>query len=117
GGRAYPLVELTDRDGIGAQIEGGNGLAERAVTTRALASRQRDELESEGLTRLFREVELPLVEVLIEMERAGVKLDTARLADIDASVQERIATLERQIWDLAGEEFTIGSPQQLAEVL
>ena len=116
-GRAYPLVELTDREGIGARIEGGDGLAERAVVTRALAARQRDELEREGLTRLFREVELPLVEVLIEMERAGVKLDTARLADISAKVQERIAALEREVWDLAGEEFTIGSPQQLAEVL
>ena len=116
-GRAYPLVELTDREGIGARIEGGDGLAERAVVTRALAARQRDELEREGLTRLFREVELPLVEVLIEMERAGVKLDTARLADISAKVQERIAALEREVWDLAGEEFTIGSPQQLGEVL
>ena len=116
-GRAYPLVELTDREGIGARIEGGDGLAERAVVTRALAARQRDELEREGLTRLFREVELPLVKVLIEMERAGVKLDTARLADISAKVQERIAALEREVWDLAGEEFTIGSPQQLAEVL
>src|SRR5439155_969217 len=115
-GRAYPLVELTDREGIGARIEGGDGLAERAVVTRALAARQRDELEREGLTRLFREVELPLVEVLIEMERAGVKLDTARLADISAKVQERIAALEREVWDLAGEEFTIGSPQQLTEV-
>ena len=67
--------------------------------------------------KLFREVELPLVEVLIAMERAGVKLDTARLADIASKVQERIAALEREIWDLAGEEFTIGSPQQLAEVL
>ncbi|MBV9213837.1 MAG: DNA polymerase I, partial [Actinobacteria bacterium] len=75
-GRAYPLLELTDREGIGAQIEGGNGLAERAVVTRALAARQREELDREGLTALFREVELPLVEVLIEMERQGVALDT-----------------------------------------
>ena len=116
-GRAYPLLELTDREGIGARIEGGDGLAERAVVTRALAVRQREELEQEGLTRLFRDVELPLVEVLIDMERAGVKLDTARLAEIAARVEERIEELEREVWELAGEEFTIGSPQQLAEVL
>jgi DNA polymerase-1 len=116
-GRSYPLLELTDREGIGARIEGGNGLAERAVITRGLAELQVEELEREGLTDLFRGVELPLVEVLIDMEREGVKLDTARLADISRRVQERIAALEREIWDLAGEEFTIGSPQQLAEIL
>ena len=124
-GRTYPLHELTDREGIGARIEGGNGggegngngLAERAVVTRGLAELQVEELEREGLTGLFRDVELPLVEVLIDMEREGVKLNTARLAEISAAVQERIAALEREIWDLAGEEFTIGSPQQLAEIL
>jgi len=116
-GRAYPLDELADRDGIGASIDAGNGLAERAVVTRALAERQVEELEAEGLTRLFREVELPLVDVLVDMERAGVKLDTAQLAEISVGVEERIASLEAEIHDLAGEEFTIGSPQQLAEVL
>ncbi|MEA2349205.1 MAG: polymerase, partial [Thermoleophilaceae bacterium] len=116
-GRAYPLRELADREGIGARIEGGNGLAEQAVITRAVAEVQAGELEEVGLTKLFNEVELPLVEVLIEMERAGVKLDTALLAEIAAKVEERIAALEREIWELAGEEFTIGSPQQLAEVL
>jgi DNA polymerase-1 len=116
-GRAYPLRELADREGIGARIEGGNGLAERAVVTRALADLQAGELDRVGLTRLFREVELPLVDVLIEMERVGVKLDTALLAEISRDVEQRIAALEREIWELAGEEFTIGSPQQLAEVL
>jgi DNA polymerase I len=116
-GRAYPVRELVDREGIGARIEGGNGLAERAVVTRALAELQAGELDREGLTRLFHEVELPLVEVLIEMERAGVKLDTELLGEISVRVQERITALEREIWDLAGEEFTIGSPQQLAEIL
>src|SRR2546429_262901 len=84
------------------QLDGGNGLAERAVVTRALAARQRDELDREGLTKLFREVELPLVEVLIDMERAGVKLDTRRLGEIALKVEERITALEREVWDLAG---------------
>jgi DNA polymerase-1 len=116
-GRAYPLDELTDREGLGAAIEGGNGLAERAVVTRALAERQRDELEKEGLTRLFEEVELPLVDVLVDLQRAGVKLDTARLAEISTSVGEQVDALEREIYELAGTEFTIGSPQQLGEIL
>jgi DNA polymerase I len=116
-GRAYPLRELADREGIGVEIEGGNGVAEQAVITRTLAEVQAGELEEVGLTQLFNEVELPLVEVLIDMERAGVKLDTKLLAEISTKVRDQIAALEREIWDLAGEEFTIGSPQQLAEVL
>jgi DNA polymerase-1 len=62
-------------------------------------------------------VELPLVDVLVDMERAGVKLDTAALARISEKVEAHAAELERQIYELAGEEFTIGSPQQLAEIL
>jgi DNA polymerase I len=115
--RGYPLMELSDDEGLGASVEGSDGLAARAVITRALAERQRDALEDGGLIQLFREVELPLVEVLIDMEAAGVKLDVAKVREIATSVSERIGELEREVWELAGEEFTIGSPQQLAEVL
>jgi DNA polymerase I len=118
-GRAYPLLEIAEREGIGAQVD-GNGkrdLAERAVLTRELAERQRVEIEEQGLTGLFRDVELPLVDVLVEMERTGVKLDTERLAAISRKVEQRVVELEREVWELAGEEFTIGSPQQLGEVL
>jgi DNA polymerase-1 len=120
-GRAYPLLEIAEREGIGAHVEGlENGaaeLAERAVLTRELAERQRVEMDEQGLTGLFRDVELPLVDVLVDMERAGVKLDAAGLARISEKVEARIEELEREVWELAGEEFTIGSPQQLGEVL
>src|SRR3954465_12569845 len=119
-GRAYPLLEIAEREGIGANVSDGDGfsgLAERAVLTRELAERQRVEIEEQGLTGLFRDVELPLVDVLVEMERTGVKLDTDRLATISEKVEQRVAELEREVWELAGEEFTIGSPQQLGEVL
>ena len=115
--RGYALEELAEQEGIGAQVDGGDRIAERAVVTHALATRQRESLEELGLVRLFHDVELPLVDVLVHMERAGVRLDTAVLADISDRVVERIAQLEREIWTDAGEEFTIGSPQQLAEVL
>jgi DNA polymerase I len=115
--RKYPLPELLEDEGISAVISGANGLAERAVCTRALAERQLERIEQQGLTRLLHEVEMPLVEVLIDMERAGVKLDTVRLAEINAGFADRIATLESEIWEMAGEEFTIGSPQQLGQVL
>jgi DNA polymerase-1 len=115
--RKYPLPELLEDEGISALIEGANGLAERAVCTRALTERQLERIEEQGLTRLLHEVEMPLVEVLIDMERAGVKLDTERLAAINAGFAERIEKLEQEIWQLAGEEFTIGSPQQLGHIL
>ncbi|GAC1532318.1 MAG: hypothetical protein NVS2B6_20400 [Thermoleophilaceae bacterium] len=116
-GRAYPLSELGEREGIGARVEGADGLAERAIITCTLAERQHSEMSEQGLLSLFEDVELPLVEVLVEMERSGVMLDTGALATISAKVAERIAELELEIFELAGEEFTIGSPQQLSELL
>ncbi len=118
--RTYALAELAEQEGIGARVEGGDGLAplaERAVITRLLAERQLERLEEDGLTSLFRDVELPLVEVLTAMEQVGVELDTAHLGRIAASFEDQIIALEREIYELAGEEFTIGSPQQLAEIL
>ncbi|CAA9502675.1 MAG: DNA polymerase I [uncultured Solirubrobacterales bacterium] len=115
--RAFPLEELTAEQGIGAHVQGGDALAERAIGARALAERQRTELSERGLERLFAEVELPLVEVLVAMEGTGVALDVTRLAEIGTRFEEQISALEREVHELAGEEFTIGSPQQLAEVL
>jgi len=115
--RGYPLDELTAEAGIAAAVEGANGIAERAVVTRVLAERQRARLEEDGLTRLFHEVELPLVDVLVEMERAGVRLDVERLRGISDRFGTRAVELEQRVWDLAGEQFTIGSPQQLGQIL
>jgi len=115
--RGYPLDELATESGVGAAVDGADGVAERAVLTRVLAERQVARLEEDGLTRLFREIELPLVDVLVELERAGVKLDVGRLQEISRRFGERAEELERRVWKLAGEEFTIGSPQQLAHVL
>jgi DNA polymerase I len=115
--RGYPLDELGAEAGIAAAVEGADGIAERAVVTRVLAERQKARLEEDGLTQLFHEVELPLVDVLVEMERAGVKLDVERLRGISDRFGARATELERRVWELAGEEFTIGSPQQLGQVL
>ena len=130
--RGYPLDELATEAGLGARVKangarpaepgasakhGSDGAAERAVLTRLLAERQRERLDEDGLTDLFHEIELPLVDVLVEMERVGIKLDVERLRAISARFNERAVELERRVWDLAGEEFTIGSPQQLAPIL
>ncbi len=121
--RTYPLDELASDLGLGAEVEApkdaerAKHAAEQAVLVHELAARQRETLEELGLTKLLEEVELPLVEVLVEMERAGVKLDVERVREIATRVGDEASALERQIWQAAGEEFTIGSPQQLAEIL
>jgi DNA polymerase-1 len=132
--RTYVLDELAADAGIAArssaepppsegQLELGEEPAEavdpavEARLTWELAKRQRAQIEEFGLDRVMREVELPLVEVLVAMESAGLRLDLERLRAIGAGLEERITELEAQIYEAAGREFTIGSPQQLAEVL
>ena len=105
----------------GAQLVEGPA-AEAAAATRAtltwrVAEAQRPRLVELGLERLFREIELPLVRVLAQMEAAGVKMDPYRLGEITARVRDRIDELADEVTRLAGGPFTIGSPQQLAEVL
>ncbi len=69
------------------------------------------------LCALFRELEMPLVDVLAQMEHNGVALDTALLADISRHMADRLAGLEHEIHAAAGHPFNISSTQQLAEVL
>jgi DNA polymerase-1 len=116
--RRYPLDELLEETGIDVAVEGEAAeLAHEAAAVHALAAFQREEIARLGLGSLLEEIELPLVEVLCWLERAGVKLDTSRLAEIAADVESEIEKLEREVWDLCGEEFTIGSPQQLSRIL
>jgi DNA polymerase-1 len=114
-GRAYPFDELCADRGIDCEVE--DPAARDAVLVSALARWQREVLRERDAERLLDEVELPLVHVLREMEVAGVRLDTERLAAISRRVQADALALEREIYELAEEEFTIGSPQQLSEVL
>ncbi len=102
---------------LGEEVEAGLDPAEEARLVAALADVQRPRIEELGLERLLREVELPLVHVLAAMEREGLKLDAERLAEVGAGFGERIATLEKEIFELAEEEFTIGSPQQVGRIL
>jgi DNA polymerase-1 len=113
--RAYALEELCEERGIGAEVD--DPAARDALLVHALAAAQRPQIAERGLEELLCDVELPLVRVLRGMERAGMRLDTERLAAIRARVGEEVLALEREIWELCGTEFMIGSPQQLAEVL
>jgi DNA polymerase-1 len=113
--RGYPFAELCEERGLAADME--DRLAGDALLLAALAAWQREQIAARGLESLLREVELPLVPVLREMELAGVRLNLERLAEISERVRLEIAALEQRIYELAGEQFTIGSPQQLGEVL
>ena len=113
--RGFPLREITEERGLATDAE--DPTAADAILVGALAAWQREQLEARGLTSLLDDVELPLVHVLRDMEQAGVRLNVDRLGEVDERVGEEIRRLEREIWDLAGEEFVIGSPQQLGAVL
>jgi len=115
--RAYPFRELTEERGFHTAENSVEGPASDAQLMRLLADWQREELRGRGLTDLLNEVELPLVSILRRMEMAGLKLDTERLAAISELVKEEADDLERQIYELAGEEFTLGSPKQLEAIL
>jgi DNA polymerase I len=74
-------------------------------------------LAAASLTDLCTQVELPLIDVLVEMEYNGIKVDVARLGELSRRFGERIAALEQEIYDLIGRPINIGSPKQLQEVL
>src|SRR5207249_10986905 len=74
-------------------------------------------LDERDLTSLYRQIELPLTSVLADMELAGVKIDTYRMGEITARLAERVSELEGKAYELAGEEFMLGSTQQVARVL
>ena len=93
------------------------GLAESADITARLTGTLRSEVEQSGLAKLYAEIDLPLVPVLARMEQAGVKIDTAALSQMSTELQREIAAKEKEIYDVAGMEFNVGSPRQLGDVL
>jgi DNA polymerase I len=113
--RGYPFSELVEERGLASDVE--DPLAADALLLGALADWQREQLSERGLQALMRDIELPLVAVLREMELVGVRLNVERLAKITRRVHDEIAGLETDIYALAGDEFLIASPQQLGEIL
>ena len=91
--------------------------AEDADITWQLYEILQTEIEKECMTQLFEEIEMPLVRVLAEMEIAGVRVDVETLKASAHTIEERIAELEKQIYELAGVTFNIASPRQVGEIL
>ncbi|MFA9200143.1 MAG: DNA polymerase I [Cypionkella sp.] len=91
--------------------------AEDADVTWRLWTRLKPRLAAEGGTRVYQRVDRPLIPVVARMERHGIKVDRARLAQLSEEFAREIARIEREVFDCCGIEFTIGSPKQLGDVL
>src|SRR3982751_4946562 len=92
-------------------------LVRHAAATLRLREPLLERVRERGAESLYREIELPLTEVLAAMESAGVKVDTYRMGEIPARLADRVEELEAKAYELAGEEFMLGSTQQVARVL
>lgn len=103
--RMVPLEDIKEYAGEDADI------------TLQLRNVLEPQLKQDKLTRLFEEVEVPLIKVLSAMEFTGVRIDTVALQEYSAALAMEIRTLEKEIQELAGIGFNIASPKQLGEVL
>jgi len=119
----YELVDLA-RDAVG--VEGGgpphDGWSETAWQavevadlTAQVAAVMRQRIDEKDLGSIYRDVELPLAPLLYRMERAGMRVDTEVLAELSRNLGEQLATLTDRICQMAGREFNINSPKQVAE--
>ena len=91
--------------------------AEDADITLRLYRHLKPRLAVEGGTRIYERVDRPLIPVVAGMEREGIRVDRARLARLSEEFAAEIGRLEGEIHALAGQEFTVGSPKQLGEIL
>ncbi len=90
---------------------------EQADVALRLEARLREDLERYALDRLYREIEMPLIEVLAAMETVGIRIDTAFFGALSGRLDRNLALIEEDIYKEAGTEFNINSTPQLREVL
>ena len=109
--RGMAEVDLAHEDRAVAEA------ARRAAQIYALSPRLEKELGEMGLARLYYDVELPLADVLGEIEEIGMPVDAKTLEGVGEDLDARIAEVERDIYEDVGHPFNIGSPKQLGEVL
>ena len=121
-GRAgYPLADLA-ADSAGIELVADpadpiSAIMDEASAIGALEAALTPRLERDGLLSILNDIELPLASVLADMEREGVSVDAAWLRQVGAMLGEQVASLEAEIFALAGEKFSVGSTKQLQEVL
>ena len=123
GHRCIPIKELigSGKSQISfAQVEidkAARYAAEDAEVTWHLWHRLRGQLSPNRVTTPYRTLELPMIPVLADMEMAGISVDTGHLARMSNAFAQKMAQLEDEIHQLAGERFNVGSPKQLGEIL
>ncbi len=89
----------------------------RMLLVRWLSYYQKADIQDQGIEKLIYEIEMPLVMVLDRMERRGVLVDVSKIDELHKEFDGKVRELEKEIYELAGEEFTILSPKQLGKVL
>ncbi len=119
---AYELDDLAQEYGLEVLAEPATDdetaeLVRHAEAARRLAPVLRERLRERGSEVLYDHIELPLAAVLASMEDAGIKIDTYRMGEITARLADRVEELETKAHELAGEEFMLGSTQQVARIL
>jgi len=114
----YPLSELARGYGLAYAPEQGPATAVAAARLLPeLLARQREKLAAAAMIRLYEELELPLARVLAEMERAGIRVEAAGLAEMSRELAASAEEYQRQIYALAGHAFNLNSTKQLGVVL
>jgi len=110
GAKATPFARLAP----GAVL---NFAGERADLARQLSNRLAPLLVTDQLESVYRELEMPLVPVLADIERAGIRIDGPALRAQSEHIEQELAEYTARIWELAGEQFNVNSPKQLGEIL
>ncbi len=120
-GRAgYEIDDLAQEAGLDLQVaadEETAAMVRSAATAVRLHAGLVGRLAEREMTGLYEQIELPLVPVLADMQAVGIRVDTYRLAEIAAKLEDQVDELEQRAHELAGGAFTLGSPRQLGEVL
>ena len=112
----YSLSRLTQEYAVPVPEAEGPAAAEAAMLP-AVADRMAAEVEEKGMARLLREVEIPLAQVLADMENVGFEADAQGIAEFGALLESRIGNIQRAIYESVGYEFNLNSPKQLAKAL
>jgi DNA polymerase-1 len=95
----------------------GGGAGERADYLQRLAPALHAQIREQKLDSVYEKIDLPLAAVIANIERAGIRVDRKALDKMSQSMEKEVRRLEKEIWKLAGSEFNVNSPTQLAEIL
>jgi DNA polymerase I len=95
----------------------GGAPGERADYLQRLAPALRAQVDEQQLDGVYQKIDLPLAPVLADMERTGIRVDPKELDKMSQAMEKEVRRLEKEVWRLAGSEFNVNSPSQLAEIL